>query len=166
MTKKPTRVPQPKHQSLKALPKLKGGYYRRIKDIERALERPELGFDKLSPVGQFLFLFFGCEKLGLAIMGLDARYACEDAYGKGKFVLLPELKAATTAMKLSIRAPDIEAIFGNSKTSARELRHSLVHDLGPSNIKNVGSHCARNIPAMKKFIACIEEVHDFQRKNF
>jgi hypothetical protein len=81
-------------------------------------------------------------------------------------VLLPELKTAAAAMNISITPADLDAIFGNSKSSARELRHSLVHHLGPSNIKNVQKHCAAHIKTMTKFLGCIEEFHAYQRRTF
>jgi hypothetical protein len=163
---KKTRAAQPNHESLKALPKLKGGYYRRIKDIERALQREELNLKNLPVVVKFLFLFFGCEKLALAIMGIDDKYASSDAYGKGKFVQLDQLKCATKAMNISISTTELDQIFGPKSTSARELRHMIVHDLGPSNVKTVHAHCRPHIATMQKFISCIEEVHRYQRKTF
>jgi hypothetical protein len=169
MTKTPKvkkRVSQPRHQSLRALPKLKGGYYRRIKDIDRALEREELDFDNLPEVVQFLFLFFGCEKLALAMMGIDARHASEDAYGKGRFVLLRELQNAAKAMSISITAAELDAIFGPADTSARELRHKIVHDFGPSNVKRADANCKPLVATMRKFLDCIEEIHEYQRKSF
>jgi hypothetical protein len=157
-------VPQPGHQSLKALPKLKGSYYRRVKDIDRALE--EIEYVELPPVAQFLCLYFGCEKLALAIMGVDAKLASEDAYGRGKFVLLNELKSAIVPLRISVAPNELDLIFGPSKTSARELRHKVVHDFGPSNIKAMKRHCATHIPIMTKFLDCIPEFHEYQRKNF
>ena len=165
MMAKNRRIRRPGHQSLKALPKLKGGYYRRIKDIDRALEREELDFHNLPQVAQFLFLFFGCEKLALAIMGIDARYASEDAYGKGKFALLPELQSAAIAMSISIKPAELDAIFGPADTSARELRHKIVHDFGPSNVKKAHAHRKPLMTTMRKFLDCIEEIHEYQRKN-
>ena len=164
--KKKKRIPQPTHQSLKALPKLKGGYYRRIKDIDRALERGEIAFNNLPPVVQFLFLFFGCEKLALAILGIDARYASDDAYGRGQFVKLRELKRSVAAMGVSVSPAELDAIFGPSDTSARELRHQIVHDFGPSNVKKADDHCQSHNQTMRKFLDCIEEIHEYQRKNF
>ena len=155
---------QPSHPSLKHLPKLKGGYYRRVKDIPRALK--EANVVNLPAEVQFLFLYFGCEKLGLGIIGVDAKLASEDAYGRGKFVLLPQLKASAAALNISISASELDSIFGNSKSSARELRHSIVHDIGPSNIKNVRAHCTSYIPTMQKFLDCITEFHKYQRKTF
>jgi hypothetical protein len=157
---------QPKHQSLKALPKLKGGYYRRIKDIDRALEAPELNFQNLPSVVQFLFLFFGCEKLALALVGIDARHASDDAYGRGKFVLLSKLQTAAKAMGISITPLELDSIFGSADSSARELRNKIVHDLGPTNVKAAHAHCKSHIRTLKKFLDCIEDIHDYQRKNF
>ena len=157
-------VPRPNDPSLKALPKLKGGYYRRVKDIPRALD--EMRVTELPSVVQFLFYYFGCEKLALGIVGVDAKLASEDAYGGGKFVILPSLKKAASSLNISISFGELDFIFGKSKTSARELRHSLVHDLGPSNVKNVRTQCAAHIPVMLKFLGCIDELHEYQRKTF
>jgi hypothetical protein len=160
------RIPQPTHPTLKALPKLKGSYYRRIKDIPRALARKELAFDTLSPVARFLCLFFGCEKLALGIVGLDEKFAAEDAYGKGRFVVLEEVKRSAAALGMSITGDELDSLFGPSKMSARELRHKIVHDFGPSNIQNVHALCPQHIPTMEKFLRCIDEFHDYQKRTF
>jgi hypothetical protein len=80
-------IPRPSHPSLKALPKLKGGYYRRIKDIPRALD--EIRLKELPEVIQFLILFFGCEKLALGMMGVNARFASETPMEKGSSCCCP-----------------------------------------------------------------------------
>jgi len=165
MAKRPLSVPRPSDPSLKALPKLKGGHYRRVKDILRALDE-ELHIENCPPVMQFLFYYFGCEKFGLAIVGVDSKLAAEDSYGKGKFVWLPQLKTAAASLGISITAGELESIFGSSTTSARELRHCVAHDLGPSNVKNARTRGVPHIPTMRKFLACIDEFHEYQRENF
>lgn len=164
--KRKSPAPRPNDPSLKANPGLKGGHYRRVNDIPEALARKELGFERLPKVVQFLFLYFGCEKFALAIVGVEAKLAAEDVYGRGKFVYLPALQKAVPALNISITETELESIFGNSKTSARELRHSLAHDLGPSNVRVADGHAAAHIPVLSKFLACIDQLHQYQRKTF
>ena len=76
------------------------------------------------------------------------------------------LFANSFIMSENVSAAELDSIFGNSKSSARELRHSIVHDIGPSNIKNVRAHCASHIPTMQRFLDCIAEFHEYQRKKF
>jgi hypothetical protein len=54
--------------SLKPDPDLKGSYYRRIEDIERAFKKMEA--DRLPTASRFLVLYFGCEKLAQGIVGV------------------------------------------------------------------------------------------------
>lgn len=135
MAKKSPPIHRPNHPTLKSLPKLKGGHYRRVKDIQRALL--ELEIEKQPGEVQFDFVFFACEKLALAVMGLKEKRAVEGVYSNGNFVGLEKVKLSAASMGLAITGRDLDLILGPSRNSARDLRHSLVHDLGPSNVKSV-----------------------------
>ena len=117
--------------------------------------------DSLPPEVQFLFLYFGCEKLGLAILGVEGKYSAEDAYGHGKFIHLEQLKKAAMGMKLSVTSDDLNKIFGRGIGSARQLRHLLVHNLGPTNARKAQTEGAAHIPTLKKFLLCIDQLQDF-----
>lgn len=162
MRSKPTA--NPSHPSLKPLPKLKGGYYRRIKDIDRALE--EMDAKQLPPVVQLLIFYFACEKLALGIVGIKNRWPVEDAFHIDRRVHLSDLKSAAKLLKLSIHDGDLDLLFGTALMTARTLRNTLNHDLGPSNVKLVRHHSGALLPIMRKFLECAKEVHDYQRRNF
>jgi hypothetical protein len=164
MAKKSPPTRRPNDAPLKALAKLKGGHYRKVKDIQRALL--ELEIEQQPAEVQFVFVFFACEKLALAVMGLNEKRAVEDVYSNGNFVGLEEVKLSAASMGLSITGRDFDLIFGPSRNSARELRHSLVHDLGPSNVKNVRKLAAPLLVTMTKFLACIDQVHQYQNKAY
>ena len=165
MTKKSRKlVPNPTDPSLKPLPKLKGGYYRRIADIDRALDA--MGAKQLPPVVQFLINYFACEKLALGIVGIANQWPVADAYHVSRRVNLSELKSAAKSLKLSVSDGDLDLLFGLAPATARTLRNTLNHDLGPSNVKLVGSHCGMLVPIMSKFLGCVKEVHNYQRRNF
>lgn len=111
MAKKPKqgRKPSRGHPTLKALPKLKGGHYRRVKDIQRAFD--ELRVTELPPVVQFLLYFFGCEKLALAIVGVEGQFAA----GEGQFVHFEQLKKAAESLKISITDRELDSILAPPK---------------------------------------------------
>jgi hypothetical protein len=157
----------PNHASLKPLPKMLGGYYRRIADINRALV--EMDAEKLPAVVQFLVVYFACEKLALGATGIACRWAVEDAYDRNMNIDLARLQSAAIALSLSISDGDLARLFGmknDNPPTARMLRNALNHDFGPSRVKLVRSHCKELLPIMRKFLACIDEVHKYQMQNF
>jgi len=62
--KKKLPKPNATHSSLKpdCSDKNKGSYFRRIEDIKKGLK--DIDASSLPPGGGFLFLYYGCEKLG------------------------------------------------------------------------------------------------------
>ena len=70
----------------------KGTYYRRLEDIGRALKTVDDA--KTMKGGQFLYLYYGCEKLGRGIVGIAGEWDAEDAYDERRGLVLPALKAA------------------------------------------------------------------------
>lgn len=163
--------------SLKPDPNRKGSYYRRIEDIERALDK--LGVKHLPQAIQFLAYYFACEKLAFGIVGIHSRYPATEAYRSGKRLHLRDIKSAAAALGLSISNQDLDYLFADSKqqgtlqtkssicnSSARFLRNKLGHDFGPTNVGNVSKHAGFLIPKMTRFLVCTSQVLSYQKKHF
>jgi hypothetical protein len=73
----PPPVPNAMHWSLKPDVGVKGSYYRRLDDIKKGLK--EIDKSKMPSGGKFLFLYYGCEKLGKGIVGISNEWAADDA---------------------------------------------------------------------------------------
>jgi hypothetical protein len=70
-------MPDPTHWTLKpaGTKKYQGTYFRRLEDIEAGLIRI---YDSPMPEGgRFLYLYYGCEKLGRGIVGIHNMWDCE-----------------------------------------------------------------------------------------
>ena len=163
--------------SLKPDPHRKGSYYRRIQDIERALER--LDVQHLPPTIQFLAYYFACEKLARGIVGIHLCWSATKAYDRNTKFRLPKIRAAATALSLSIPSDDLDYLFADfneqgvlrsvsssCNSSARVLRNTLGHDFGPSNVANVSTHAGFLIPKMIDFLASANQVLAYQKKHF
>ena len=163
--------------SLKPDPHRKGSYYRRIQDIKRALEK--LDVQHLPPTIQFLAYYFACEKLARGIVGIHLCLAATKAYRHNTKVCLPKIRAAATALSLSIPSDDLDYLFADfneqgvlrsvsssCNSSARVLRNTLGHDFGPSNVANVSTHAGFLIPKMIDFLASANQVLAYQKKHF
>jgi hypothetical protein len=159
-TKKPK--PNPTHWSLKpdGGKTNKGSYYRRIEDIQKGLKK--IDASKLPPGGRFLFLYYGCEKLGKGIVGIAEEWEAKAAYDQS--LELEMLKAGATAMKLPVSMAELDTLFlTGSRNSARHWRNEIVHNFGPSNVDNVVQNSThlnrrmhdfleRNTPAVLKYL--------------
>jgi len=163
--------------SLKPDPNRKGSYYRRIEDIRRALD--SLGVDHLSDAMQFLAYYFGCEKLAHGIVGVHLRWPATKTYHHRRYLRLDEIKAATAALGLPVAHDDLEWVFADfheqgllqsptpvCNTSARVLRNTLGHDLGPTNVARIMAHAPFHNPKMRSFLRCVEPVLAYQRIHF
>ncbi len=80
---------------------LKGSYYRRIEDIQRALEK--LHINSLSIEMQFLTYYFGCEKLARGVTGIHKKQPAIKAYDWGQKFTLHHIIEAADGLKLSIQ---------------------------------------------------------------
>ena len=141
--------PNPTHESFKPKKKFKGSYFRRLNDIELGLKKIDVS--KMPSGGKFLFLYYGCEKLGKGIIGIDAQWEAEDAYEEA--LVLDKLKAAAKSMKLPIPEAELDTVFlSNSKSSARYWRNEIAHNFGPSNVENVVEHSTKLNKAMHDFL--------------
>jgi hypothetical protein len=141
--------------SLKPDPDLKGSYYRRIEDIERAFKKMEA--DRLPTASRFLVLYFGCEKLAQGIVGVANGWPPKEVYGPRKFPRLDQIKPAVTVLGLTFPQPDLDHLFEkwNKPTtekrlqepiSARDLRDAVVHNFGPANVCYVLTKAAVLLP--------------------
>src|SRR5438067_8259421 len=83
--------------------KVKGTYFRRITDIQLALD--SFGVDRLSAPAKFVVYYWGCEKLGKAIVGI--------ASGKPASVQFPEDKPSPAIDNVLVqnRLSDLEIQF-------------------------------------------------------
>jgi hypothetical protein len=169
-------VSPPRDASLKPDPKRKGSYYRRIEDIDRALQK--LGVGRMSPSAQFLTYFFACEKLAHGVVGIVAARPAADQYSPRARLSLNKIKQCSVVMGLSIPAADLDWLFadhneqyllvvaGSLQTSARLLRNNLTHDFGPTNAEKLVQHASALIPKMQAFLNCARDVLAYQRANF
>lgn len=154
MPKRKNPKPNPAHWSLKpdGGKKNKGSYYRRIEDIEKGLMK--IDSSKLPPGGKFLFLYYGCEKLGKGIVGIALEWEAEDAYDQP--LGLEKLKSSAKALLLPVTTAELDTLFlTSSGNSARHWRNEIVHNFGPSNVDNI----VRNSLHLNKIM------HDFLEKN-
>jgi hypothetical protein len=161
---KPKR--QPTHITLKpdGGDKYKGSYYRRIEDIEKGLAK--ISKYKLPEGGQFLFLYYGCEKLAKCIVGISEEWDAEEAANRS--LILPDLKAAASGMKLPVTDRELDALLETTgKKSARHWRNEIVHNFGPSNVSNIVKHGAKLNAPMRKFLdACTPAVLKYLKTNY
>jgi hypothetical protein len=128
----------------------KGTYYRRLEDIGEALKTVDDA--KRMKGGQFLYLYYGCEKLGRGIVGIANEWDAEDAYHGNRGLALADLKAAAGSMNIPATMADLDTIFdASSNTSARHLRNEIVHNFGPWNVEN----------AIKESAVLNRVMHDF-----
>jgi len=158
--------PNPTHRSLKpdGSSLNKGSYFRRIEDIEKGLTRVDAS--NLPPGGQFLFLYYGCEKLGKGIVGIKAEWEADLAYEQG--LQLADLKIAAKAMSLPVTDTELDVLFkSDSNASARHWRNEIVHNFGPSNVDNVVTHSALLNKHMHDFLGkCTPAVLDYLKTKY
>jgi hypothetical protein len=168
MARKPAPVPDPMHRSLKpdGSKNNKGSYYRRLEDIKKGLKK--IDKSRMPTGGKFLFLYYGCEKLGKGIVGIAKEWIADDAYDPDRKLHLHELKPAAAKLKLSIPDPTLDFLFtGNDKTSPRFWRNEIVHNIGPSNVDNVVYHSLTMNKKMHDFLdAYTQPVLAYLRKNY
>jgi hypothetical protein len=162
--------------SLKPDPTRKGCYYRRIEDIDRALNR--LDIERLPPAMQFLGYYFGCEKLARGIVGIHLRWPATKAYAHGTRMRLKEIETASKALSLTVGMDDLVCTFADFDEqsllravagvdrSARVLRNSLGHDFGPTNVAHIVERASFHNRRMQSFLGCAAQVLTYQRTHF
>jgi hypothetical protein len=96
----------------------KGTYFRRLEDIKSGLR--VIDASRMPAGGKFLFLYYGCEKLGKGIVGIHRTWDAEQAYEQP--LDLAQLKLAAAGMGLAIPDAELDALFvSKDKTTARLL---------------------------------------------
>jgi hypothetical protein len=138
--------------------KVKGTYFRRINDIELALDK--FGADQLSTPAKFVAYYWGCEKLGKAIVGIASERPAseqfpEDMSGPPMDNVLVQKKLS----KLNIQFDDgrLKLLFEPQKnvlkpTSAMRIRNRLFHDFGPTQVDHVVKNARTLFPIMVDFL--------------
>jgi len=164
------------HPSLKPDPLRKGSYYRRIADVARGLE--SLQVTGLSETMRFFVYYFGCEKIARGLSGIHARWPATTAYHHRQSLKLNDIKAAATAVGLSISQQDLDWLFADFNeqhilqttpsytNSARYLRNLVTHHFGPSNVAQVTKHAPFHNPRMEVFLSCVPAICDYQKLHF
>ena len=158
--------------SFKPDPGRKGSYYRRIEDIQRALD--ELRAAQLPDAPKFLAYFFGCEKLAQGIVGIHLGRAAADQYRSSNRLRLPEIRAAAAALKLPVTPSDLDDLFADhqirpllgSNPSARVLRNTLSHDFGPWHVQLLKTQAPMLLPKMLAFLGCDHDVLAYLKSNY
>jgi hypothetical protein len=152
----------------------KGSYYRRIEDIQRALDTDALRVGALPPGVQFLAYYFGCEKLARAIVGIHKKWPASVAFSHYTRLHLREIQEAAGALGLSVAKDDLQSLFGGAgndvadskQPTARALRNRLIHDLGPTHMTQLAEHARSHNPKMKTFLRCAKQVLKYQEMKF
>jgi hypothetical protein len=161
--------------SLKPDPELKGCYYRRIEDIERAFVK--LDADRLPTAARFLVYYFGCEKLAQGIVGVANAWSADEVYGPGNSPRLDQIKPAVTVLRLTFPVQDLDHLFAkwNEPTtakplqepiSARDLRDAVVHNFGPTNVCYVLRKAPILLPKMEGFLGCRPQVLTYLKTHY
>jgi len=156
----------PTHWTLKPAGgnKYKGTYFRRLEDIQRGLR--VIDASRMPSGGRFLFLYYGCEKLGKGIVGIHKTWAADDAYDQS--LHLSELRLAVCGLRLDISDAELNALFvSNDKTTARYWRNEIVHNFGPWNVKTIIKHSATLNKQMHDFLEShTSSVLDFLKRTY
>jgi hypothetical protein len=161
---RPRPKANPTHWTLKPDGRIKGTYYRRLEDIQRGLK--EMDVSNLPSGGQFLFIYYGCEKLGKGIVGIANEWEAEGAYNPKLPLQLRELKAAAQRMNLAVTDAELDVLFLPTK-SARYWRNEIGHNFGPTNVKTVVHHSKTLNERMHKFLnTYTPQVLNFLKANY
>lgn len=159
---------QPTHVTLKpdGGKKYQGSYYRRIRDIEAGLIA--IGKYDLPEGGQFLFLYYGCEKLAKCIVGIAEEWDAEEAANQS--LILDDLKVKVKRLQLPVTDHALDVLFLTNKQkykSARHWRNEIVHNFGPSNVGNVVEHGAKLNRPMRDFLdTCTPPVLQYLKDKY
>lgn len=163
--------------SLKPDADRKGSYYRRLEDIERVLQSPSIS--GLSAEIRFFPLYFGCEKVARALLGIHAVRPAAAAFKPGASIKLTAVKAVAAGLGLPVAPADLDWLFADHneqtlltprtievRSSARVLRNDLTHDFGPTHFALVGQHAPFLNPKMETLLHCIPGILAHLRANF
>lgn len=160
----------PTHESFKPNRDQIGSYYRRIDDIALGLEKMEVTQQPNAAV-QFTMLYFGCEKLAKAMVGIHLTHPAPDAFHRHNRFELSKLTAACDALAPSFPKDDLFYLFADKGElpklaaidpsvgwSARELRNKLNHQLGPGNVRRILKRAPIMLPKLTAFLQCHQQV--------
>jgi hypothetical protein len=153
-----SNITESMRKSFSKNPNEKGSYLRRLQDIERGLS--ELGINRISPTGQFIYLIAACEKLAKIMYGASGGRDSKTIFHHTHVLSLPATKHFCKVRKVIITEAELEFIFGNNAQSAKSLRNSLLHEIGPTNARNISKKSDSLCKVMRKFLksrAIIEE---------
>ena len=101
--------PMARDWSFEPDPDLKGSYYRRLEDIQSALDKFEVTALPANSPAQFIAYYFGAEKLAKAIVGIHKARSAKNAFRQN--VDHATVKPAARAMKLGISEAELDVLF-------------------------------------------------------
>jgi hypothetical protein len=138
--------------------KVKGTYFRRINDIELALDK--FGADQLSAPAKFVAYYWGCEKLGKAIVGIASDRPASEQFPEDKQgPSIDNVLVQKKLSKLNIQFDNgrLRLLFEPQKnalqpTSAMRIRNRLFHDFGPTQVEHVVKNVGTLVPIMLDFL--------------
>jgi len=140
--------------------KVKGTYFRRINDIELALD--SFGADQLSAPAKLVAYYWGCEKLGNAIVGIASERPASEQFPEDKpsrWKFTNSLVVQKNLSKLNIQFDEgrLKLLFEPQTnvlkpTSAMRIRNRLFHDFGPTQVDHVLQNERTLFPIMLDFL--------------
>jgi hypothetical protein len=138
-----------------------GNYRKRIEDIGTAIRKLD-DTDALLDAARFLGLYFACEKLAKALIGIDEDEPVEDAFDR-RYMPTDRIKKAACKAAIPFSDDEITRLFEYQKppkeaTSGRALRDRAAHDFGPTNIGHAGTRGKLLFGLMTKFLACDQKI--------
>jgi hypothetical protein len=138
--------------------KVKGTYFRRINDIELALDK--FGADQLSAPAKFVAYYWGCEKLGKAIVGIACERPASDQFPEdmpGPSINNVLVQKKLSKLNIQFDIERLRLLFEPQKnalkpTSAMRIRNRLFHDFGPTQVQHVLNNEVTLLPIMLDFL--------------
>lgn len=107
----------------------------------------------MPPAAQLIFLYAGCEKLAAIIDGVASSDTIGNVLKSGYYVRLKDLTSKCSEIGLVIDEQLLARIFNrDDPASARQMRHLLMHQLGPSHAKKLNAAAASLVPDMRDFL--------------
>ncbi|WOH60394.1 MULTISPECIES: hypothetical protein [Bradyrhizobium] len=139
--------------------KVKGTYFRRINDIDVALDK--YGAHHLPPAAKFVAYYWACEKLCRAIIGIADEIPAAEQMPEDKLAKPIKSHFHVQSRLLKLNMPfDIEwlkLLFERQQnavqpTSAKRIRDRLFHDFGPTQVDHVLQNEPTLLPIMLEFL--------------
>lgn len=129
-----------------------GSYRKRLNDAFDALER--VSSEKLGPVATFVFNYLTCEKLAKVIVGIaSGKPGAGEGFSRIK-LRTNNIISACELLGCGLDKRDINSIFSDSDGSACRLRNKLLHDFGPTHVRQVQAAAPQLNEKMKVFLQC------------